>query len=200
MTHRPERIPHGVVVNTDAFLIHPDWDVFAAEHERRYGLAISHLKSMVKGRAYDNEVMKLRVGHGGFYMQSRRFPAAFYGDTQKPRIRHPRREEAEMIAWEAAAHYRAGEARSLTAIYGDDDPGDFFFGYRLQGARRYEMGGLRGRMPLHLRILLDGDQPSELLPEGAGVVVLQRLPEGRYVQLIAPGHRPPFAGHIEPVE
>jgi hypothetical protein len=41
----------GVVVNTDAALIDPDWDVFAAEHERRYGLAISHLKSLVRGRA-----------------------------------------------------------------------------------------------------------------------------------------------------
>jgi hypothetical protein len=42
---------HGVVVNTDAALVDPDWDVFAAEHERRFGLAISHLKSLVRARA-----------------------------------------------------------------------------------------------------------------------------------------------------
>ena len=57
-----ERVGLGVVVNTDAALVDPDWDVFAAEHERRFGLAISHLKSLVRGTSYDNEVMKVRVG------------------------------------------------------------------------------------------------------------------------------------------
>ena len=55
-------------VNTDAFLVDPDWEVFADQHDHRYGLAIKHFKSLVKGDAYDNEVMKLRVGRspGGF--------------------------------------------------------------------------------------------------------------------------------------
>lgn len=181
-----------VVVNTDAALVDPDWDVFAVEHERRYGLAISHLKSLVRGQSYDNEVMKVRVGPGGFYVQSRRFPAAFYGDTGRPTVRTVDREEAELIAWDAVAHYRAGEARSLTCIYADDDPPDVFFGYRMAGRRRYELGQLRQRLPLHARILTDGAQASDLTPGGAAVVVLQRLPNGRYVVLTALGPRVPF--------
>ena len=188
----------GVVVNTDAALIDPDWDVFAAEHERRYGLAISHLKSLVRGQSYDNEVMKVRVGTGGFYVQSRRFPAAFYGDTIRPTVREVGLDEAEVVAWDAAAHYRAGEARSLTCIYGDDDPPDVFFGYRLAGRRRYELGALRHRLPMHARVLVEGAPSSELTPGGSGVVVLQRLPDGRHVLLTALGSRPPFAGTFEP--
>jgi hypothetical protein len=188
----------GVVVNTDAALIDPDWDVFAAEHERRYGLAISHLKSLVRGQSYDNEVMKVRVGTGGFYVQSRRFPAAFYGDTNRPVVREIGLDEAEVVAWDAAAHYRAGEARSLTCIYGDDDPPDVFFGYRLAGRRRYELGALRHRLPMHARVLVEGAPSSELTPGGSGVVVLQRLPDGRHVLLTALGRRPPFAGSFEP--
>lgn len=188
----------GVVVNTDAALVDPDWDVFAAEHERRFGLAISHMKSVVRGQSFDNEVMKVRVGAGGFYVQSRRFPAAFYGDTSPPLVQRISSDEAEVVAWDAAAHYRAGEARSLTCIYGDDDPPDVFFGYRMAGRRRYELGLLRHRLPLHARIVLDNAKASELMPEGAGVVVLQRMPDGGYVLLTAAGHRPPFAGSFEP--
>lgn len=199
MTVEPNRTPQGVVVNTDAALVDPDWDDFAAEHERRFGLAISHLKSLVKGRSYDNEVMKVRVGAGGFYVQSRRFPAAFYGDTQAPTVRTVSAAEAEELAWEAAAHYRAGEARSLTCVYGDEDPPDVFFGYRLAGTRRYELGHLRMRTPLHLRVLLEASGPIDALPDGHGVLVLQRLPDGRFVLLSAPGRRPPFAGPIEPI-
>lgn len=199
MTVEPNRTPTGVVVNTDAALVDPDWDVFAAEHERRFGLAISHLKSLVRGRSYDNEVMKVRVGAGGFYVQSRRFPAAFYGDTQPPTVRTVGAGEAEEIAWEAAAHYRAGEARSLTCVYGDDDPPDVFFGYRLAGPRRYELGHLRLRTPLHLRVLLEASSPLDALPDGHGVRVLQRLPDGRFVLLTAAGRRPPFAGTLEPI-
>lgn len=197
----PDRpTPAGVVVNTDAALVDPDWNVFAAEHERRYGLAISHLKSLVRGRSYDNEVMKVRVGAGGFYVQSRRFPAAFYGDTQPPQVRFVDDAAAEEIAWEASAHYRAGEARSLTCVYGDDDPPDVFFGYRLAGPRRYELGQLRMRRPLHLRVLLEAHAPLDVLPGGHGVVVLQRLGDGRTVLLTAPGRRPPFAATAEPID
>ena len=195
---RPEVTGPGVVVNTDAALVDPDWDVFAAEHERRFGLAISHLKSLVRGRSYDNEVMKVRVGAGGFYVQSRRFPAAFYGDTGQPTVRHVGLEEAEVIAWDAAAHYRAGEARSLTCIYGDDDPPDVFFGYRMGGHRRFELGVLRHRLPLHARILVEGSSASELVPGGSGVLVLQRLADERFVVLTALGRRAPFFGTFEP--
>lgn len=188
-----------VVVNTDAALIDPDWDVFAAEHERRFGLAISHLKSLVKGQVFDNEVMKVRVGPGGFYVQSRRFPAAFYGDTGRPSVRYVGTEEAGVIAWDAAAHYRAGEARSLTCVYGDDDPPDVFFGYRMAGRRRYELGALRHRLPLHARVLVEGAPASELVPGGHGVVVLQRLAEERFVVLTALGKRPPFSGAFDSV-
>ena len=193
----PQRL--GVVVNTDAALVDPDWDVFAAEHERRYGLAISHLKSLVRGQSFDNEVMKVRVGAGGFYVQSRRFPAAFYGDTSRPSVRRVSEDEAEVIAWDASAHYRAGEARSLTCVYGDDDPPDVFFGYRVAGRRRYELGALRHRLPLHARVLVEGAPASELVPGGSGVVVLQRLADGAFVVLTAPGRRPPFSGTFEPV-
>lgn len=195
----PDRPNPGVVVNTDAALVDPDWDVFAAEHDRRYGLAISHLKSLVRGRSYDNEVMKVRVGAGGFYVQSRRFPAAFYGDTQTPKVRFIDEAEAEVVAWEAAAHYRAGEARSLTCVYGDDDPPDVFFGYRLAGLRRYELGALRTRLPLHLRVLIESEATLDLLPGGSGVIVMQRLPDGRTALITAPGRRPPFAGTIETI-
>lgn len=188
----------SVVVNTDAAMVNPDWEVFAAEHERRFGLAISHLKSLVKGQRFDNEVMKVRVGPGGFYVQSRRFPAAFYGDTTRPSVKRVGRAEAEVIAWDVAAHYRAGEARSMTAIYGDDEPHDVFFGYRMAAARRYELGVMRHRMPLHTRVVIEGAIASELAPSGAGVLVLQRLTPDRYVILSAPGRRPPFTGIIEP--
>src|SRR5690606_34691655 len=40
-------------LNTDASLIDQRWNDFDERHERRYGLAIEHLKSRVKGRAYD---------------------------------------------------------------------------------------------------------------------------------------------------
>ena len=48
-------------LNTDASLIDQRWNDFDERHERRYGLAIEHLKSRVKGRAYDNDAMKLRT-------------------------------------------------------------------------------------------------------------------------------------------
>jgi hypothetical protein len=193
-----EHLGPAVVVNTDAAMVNPDWEVFAVEHERRFGLAISHLKSLVKGQRFDNEVMKVRVGAGGFYVQSKRFPAAFYGDTTRPTVRRIGAAEAEVIAWDAAAHYRAGEARSLTAIYGDDEPHDVFFGYRMVGARRYEIGMMRHRLPWHTRVVVEGAIGSELAPSGAGVVVLQRLAADRFVLITAPGRRPPFTGIVEP--
>jgi len=55
------------------------------------------------------------------------------------------------------------------------------------------------RTPLHLRVLLEASAPLDLLPDGHGVVVLQKLADGRNVLLTAPGRRPPFAGTIEPI-
>ena len=188
----------GLSVNTDAALVDPDWDVVAAEHDRRFGLAISQLKSQVRGRRYDNEVMTLRVGSGGFYVQSRRFPAAFYGDTVKPDVRRIDAEEVDLLVWEAAATYRAGDASSLTAIYADDDPHDIFFGYRSAPRRRYEIGILRHQRPLHLRVVVEGTTPMEALGSDAGVLIVQRCSADEYVLVRATGRRQPFLAFPDP--
>ncbi len=182
----------GISVNTDASLVDPDWDVFAAEHDRRFGLAISQLKSQVRGRSFDNEVMTLRVGSGGFYVQSRRFPAAFHGDTVKPEVRHVKADEVDLLVWEAVATYRAGDARSLTCVYADDDPPDVFFGYRTGPRRRYELGLLRSVRPLHLRVVVEGEHAMESLGAASGVLIVQRLTGGSFVVVRATGQRQPF--------
>ena len=188
----------GLSVNTDATLVDPDWDVFAAEHDRRFGLAISQLKSQVRGRRYDNAVMTLRVGAGGFYVQSRRFPAAFYGDTVKPEVEHVGRDEVDLLVWEASATYRAGDARSLTAIYAEDDPHDIFFGYRSAPRRRYEIGILRNQRPLHLRVVVEGSSPMEALGADNGVLIVQRCAADDYVVVRATGRRQPFLAFPDP--
>ena len=190
----------GLSVNTDATLVDPDWDVFAAEHDRRFGLAISQLKSQVRGRSFDNEVMTLRVGPAGFYAQSRRFPAAFYGDTVKPEVRHVGAEEVDLLVWEAVATYRAGDARSLTCVYGDDDPPDVFFGYRTAPRRRYELGVLRSARPLHLRIVVEGESAMEALGAASGVLIVQRLKGEAFVVVRATGRRQPFLAFPDPAE
>lgn len=179
-------------VNTDAALVDPDWEDFLEEHEQRYGLAIGHLKSVVKGRRLDNAAVKVRVGEGGFYVQSRRFPAAFVGGTDRPEVRYVDEDEAQAVAWEAAALYRAGEARSLTCIYDDDDPPEVFFGYRLGETRRYELGGLQGALPLHLRVTIDASEPSALIGARRGMLVYQRLRDGRHVLLTRVGEGRPY--------
>lgn len=188
----------GLSVNTDAALVDPDWEVFAADHDRRYGLAISQLKSQVRGRNFDNDVMTMRVGPHGFYVQSRRFPAAFYGDTVRPEVRHVGADEVDLLVWEANATYRAGEARSLTVIYGDDEPPDIFFGYRTAPRRRYEIGILRGQRPLHLRIVVEAGSDMEALGADSGVLIVQRRDEDRYVVVRAPGRRQPFLAFPDP--
>lgn len=188
----------GLSVNTDATLVDPDWDVFAAEHDRRFGLAISQLKSQVRGRRYDNAVMTLRVGAGGFYVQSRRFPAAFYGDTVKPEVEHVGPDEVDLLVWEAAATYRAGDARSLTAIYAEDDPHDIFFGYRSEPRRRYEIGILRNQRPLHLRVVVEGSSPMEALGADNGVLIVQRCSADDFVVVRATGRRQPFLAFPDP--
>lgn len=190
----------GLMVNTDAALVDPDWDVFASEHDRRFGLAITQLKSQVRGRRYDNEVMRLRVGPRGFYVQSRRFPAAFYGDTVRPELSEIDEDEVDVLAWEAVALYRAGEARSLTCIYSDDDPPDVFFGYRTGGRRRYELGLVRQARPLHLRVMIEADEEVEVLGARQGVLIVQRTAAGRYLAVRALGRRQPFAGLVDVLE
>lgn len=184
----------GYELNTDVSLVDPDWDVFPAQHDQRYGLAISYFKSVVKGRSYDNEVMRLRVGPRGFYAQAKRFPAAFYGDTVRPEVRFVDEEEARSLAWEAVALYRAGEAQAMSALYSEADPADVFFGYRLEPRERYELGGIRASMPLHLRAMIDSDEGSALIGARKGVWIYQRTGDGRHLILTAPGRRQPYLG------
>ncbi|MEX2503182.1 MAG: hypothetical protein WD336_12460 [Trueperaceae bacterium] len=179
-------------INTDASLVDPDWEAFVAEHEDRFGLAIHHLKSVVKGSRYDNRAVKLRIGPRGFYLQSRRFPAAFFGGTDLPDTEFVSEEEARALAWEASALYRSGEARSLTCIYDDDDPPSVFFGYRLGDVERYEMGALESGLPLHLRVMVDADAGVELVGAPTGTVVYQRTRDGRHLVLRRKGSHTPF--------
>jgi hypothetical protein len=190
----------GLMVNTDAALVDPDWDVFASEHDRRFGLAITQLKSQVRGRRYDNEVMRMRVGPRGFYVQSRRFPAAFYGDTVRPEVREIDADEADVLAWEAAALYRSGEARSFTSVYSDDDPPDVFFGYRTGSRRRYELGRIRQARPMHLRVMIEAETEVEALGSTHGVLIVQRIDPARYVVLRSAGRRQPFAAFVDVLE
>lgn len=190
----------GFEVNTDVALVDPDWEVFANQHDRRYGLAISYLKSVVRGNAYDNDVIRLRVGRRGYYAQSKRFPAAFFGDTTPPALEEIVEEEARAVAWEAVALYRSGEAQSLTTIYSDGDPGDLFFGYRVRERERYEFGGIRATLPLHLRVMIDASEPVDLLGGAQGVLIYQRTSAGKHMLLRATGRRQPFAGAGEVLE
>lgn len=182
----------GFEINTDAALLDPDWDDFADSHDRRFGLAISHFKSRVRGRAYDNDVMTLRVGPGGYYVQSRRFPAAFFGDTARATVRQVSEAEARATVWEAVAHYRADEAQSLVLVYDDGEPPDVFFGYRVAEDQRYEIGRLRSHVPLHLRILFDAESDVPLLGARNGVLLYQRTRSGRHAVVRAPGRRQPL--------
>ena len=182
----------GFEINTDFDLIDPDWEMFAEQHDRRYSLAISYLKSIVKGNTYDNQVMNLRVGKAGFYIQSKNFPAAFYGDTGKSTLEFISEEEAQAAVFEAVALYRAGGARSLTCVYSDNTPTDVFFGYRFNEQDRYELGFLRAHLPLHLRVMIESNEEVELLENGKGVLVYQRTSEGKHLLIRAPGRRQPF--------
>jgi hypothetical protein len=190
----------GFEINTDVALVDPDWDEFATEHDKRFGLAISHFKSVVKGKAYDNEAIRLRVGPSGYYVQPKRFPAAFYGDTTPPTVEFVSEDEARIAAWEAVALYRSGEAQALTVLYRDGDPADIFFGYRRGGRRRYELGRVRAHLPLHLRVMVDGPSDTDLLGGGKGVLIYQRTRDGRHLLLRAAGRRQPYLGFRESLE
>ena len=182
----------GFEVNTDSAFINPDWEMFAENHDRRYGLAIQYVKSTVKGKSFDNSAMSLRVGAGGFYTQSQNFPAAFYGDTGECSKEVIGADEAQATVFDAVALYRAGDARSITCIYSDSTPPDVYFGYRLPENERYEMGFLRASLPLHLRVMIEGDETRELLGDTCGVLIYQQLPNGQHLVVRAPGRRQPF--------
>ena len=179
-------------INTDAALVDPNWDAFVERHEERYGLAIHHLKSLVDGDSFDNEAVRLRVGEAGFYLQSRRFPAHFYGGTGPAELEFVGEEEAQAVAWEAAAAYRAGEAQSLTCIYRDDDPPDAFFGYRTGADERFEIGELASGLPLHLRVMVDGGDGDSLVGGARGLLIYQRVADGRHLLVRRAGQHAPF--------
>ncbi len=182
----------GFEVNTDIELVDPDWVNFESQHARRYGLAISYVKSVVKGENFNNKVMNLTVGKDGFYLQSKNFPAAFYGETAKVQYEYVSEQEAHALIFEAIALYRNDEAQSLTCIYGHNNPTDIFFGYRFDNLERYEMGLLKVGLPLHLRISINAKDDVEILDSKIGVFVYQRTANGKHLVIRSPGRRRPF--------
>lgn len=172
---------NGFEVNTDVAFIDPDWEIFEELHNRRYGLAIGYLKSVVQGDVFDNKVMQLRVSGQGFYVQSISFPAAFYGDMAKAIPEFVSEDEARALIFEAFALYRAGDARSLTCVYSEAQPADVFFGYRVNADECYELGHKRSSLPLHLRVMVDAAEDSELLGSTCGALIYQRTLDGRHL-------------------
>lgn len=186
-------LPAGFEINTDGALLDPDWDGDVLDvHDRRYGLAISHFKSSVRGRSYDNDHMSVRVGSGGYYTQSKRFPLAFFGDSARAEVRIVDEAQARAAVWEAVAHYRSEEAQSLICVYPSTEEDDVFLGYRTRGGRRFEYGSLRTDMPLHLRVLFESAEPIDLLGARRGVLLYQRTRSGKHVVVRAPGRRMPL--------
>ena len=183
----------GIEINTDGELLGlgGDGDVFDA-HDRRFGLAISHFKNAVRGRAYDNESIALRVGRAGYYTQSKRFPLAFFGDSARPDVRVIDVAEARQVVWEAVAHYRADEAQSLVCVYSTDDETDVFLGYKAGGGIDYEFGLLKADLPVHLRATFNADDVVPALGARSGVLVYQRTRSGQHVLLRARGRRAPL--------
>jgi hypothetical protein len=179
-------------VNTDIALIDPDWDIFEQLHDQRYGLAISYLKHVVKGNTFDNQVMNLHISEQGFYVQSKNFPAAFYGDTGASSFTFVPDNEIQGIIFDAISLYRSGDARSLTSIYREGSPPDLFFGYRINEEDVYEMGGLRMTLPLHLRVMVEAQEEVEVLGAASGAIIYQRTLDGRHLLIRAPGRKQPF--------
>ncbi len=179
-------------VNTDISLIDPDWEIFEQLHDQRYGLAISYLKHVVKGNCFDNQVMDVSISERGFYVQSKNFPAAFYGDTGDSSFTFITPEEIQAIIFDAVSLYRSGDARSLTCIYSEGSPPDVFFGYRINGEEIYQMNELRMTLPLHLRVMVESKEEVELLGASTGAIIYQRTLDGRHLLIRAPGRKQPF--------
>ncbi len=176
----------GFEVNTDISFIDPDWEIFEELHNRRYSLAIGYLKSVVQGDSFDNQVMNVRVSQQGFYVQSKNFPAAFYGDMGQAKTEFVSDDEAVALVFEAFALYRAGDARSLTCIYSEGQPADVFFGYRINEDECYELGQKRSSLPLHLRVMVEAKEDTELLGTSYGTLIYQRMLDGRHLIIRAP--------------
>ncbi|MGL4611331.1 MAG: hypothetical protein ACRCYY_16925 [Trueperaceae bacterium] len=179
-------------VNTDLALIDPDWEIFEQLHDQRYGLAISYLKQVVDGHTFDNKVMNLKISEKGFYVQSKNFPAAFYGDTGASSFSFIPDDEIQGIIFDAVSLYRSGDARSLTCIYTEGTPPDVFFGYRINGDEVYHMNTLRMTLPLHLRVMVEAQEEVELLGACSGAIIYQRTLDGRHLLIRAPGRKQPF--------
>jgi hypothetical protein len=179
-------------VNTDIALVDIDWEIFEQLHDQRYGLAISYLKQVVKGNSFDNQVMDLKISEHGFYVQSKNFPAAFYGDTGAMTFTFVSDDEVQGVIFDAVSLYRSGDARSITCIYSDTTPPDFFFGYRMNGDEVYHMNNLRMSLPLHLRVMVEAKEEIELLGACSGAIIYQRTLDGRHLLIRAPGRRQPF--------
>lgn len=182
----------GFEVNTDIALIDPDWEVFEQLHDQRYGLAISYLKQVVKGNTFDNQVMDLKISERGFYVQSKNFPAAFYGDTGDSSFTFLSDSEVQGVIFDAVSLYRSGDARSMTCIYNDTSPPDFFFGYRMNGEEVYHLNSLRMSLPLHLRVMVEAKEEVELLGACTGAIIYQRTLDGKHLLIRAPGRKQPF--------
>jgi hypothetical protein len=179
-------------VNTDIAFIDPDWEIFEQLHDQRYGLAIGYLKQLVKGDAFDNQVMTLNISEQGFYVQSKNFPAAFYGDTGASSFTFISEDEIQGIIFDAISLYRSGDARSLTCIYSEGTPPDVFFGYRINGEEVYHFNELRMTLPLHLRVMVEAKEEVELLGASNGAIIYQRTLDGRHLLIRAPGRKQPF--------
>lgn len=186
----------GFELNTDSSLVQTDWSDYLDIHDQRYGLAIAHFKTQIRGRSYDNEAMRIRVGDKGFYVQSRQLPIAFYGDTVEPEVKFITENEAHATLWEASALYRAGEAQSLVVVYSPFDPPDVFFGYRVAPLNRFEMGTLRTGLPIHMRVVIDAEEDSPLVDGKRGVVVYQYTKDGQHLLITSRGRRQPFASSL----
>jgi hypothetical protein len=176
----------GFEVNTDISFIDPDWEIFEELHDRRYSLAIGYLKSVVQGNTFDNQVMNVRISQEGFYTQSKRFPAVFYGDMGEANFEFVDEDEARALLFEAFALYRSGDARSLTCIYSEGQPVDVFFGYRINDDECYELGTKRSSLPLHLRVMIEAGETTDLLGTTQGALIYQRTLDGRHLFIRAP--------------
>lgn len=197
LSHGDGSMVSGFELNTDASLVHTDWSEYLERHDQRFGLAIAHFKTQIRGRSFDNEAMRIRAGKNGFYVQSRQLPIAFYADSVEPEITIISEQEARAIVWEASALYNADEAQSLVVVYSAfDPPDDVFFGYRVGPNNRFEMGGLGSALPIHMRVVVDAVEESPLLEGKTGVIVYQQTPDGKHVLIKSRGRRQPFASTL----
>ena len=88
------------------------------------------------------------------------------------------------------------EAQALVWTYVSDDPYEGFLGYRVADDRRYEFGGLKSDLPLHLRILFDSTEDVPMLGARTGVLIYQRTRSGKHVVVRAPGRRRPLLSGV----